>query len=225
MQDEIVALLYLSNFFRKAYFVVCGTKSVSSLTEKWNSNFFVVSPNIQSPKLSKVQSPKYPKSKTYLDISRTLHGHGNLGVCNYELHSKHISNLDFYPAKENMTCKPGTDLYTYSGTSECDGWSDISLEDCKLKCLKNEMPENCTPPKPYPECHLIMYVPSTRWCHLGESCSRYERSEGDSIIERKTRKWHPFIIIHPLVPFSFSQLDFSFQNILFQTDFFLKFRK
>ena len=88
-----------------------------------------------------------------------------------------------------MICKPDTDLYTYVHI-KCNGWSDISFEDCKQKCLKNEIPENCTTSKSNPECHLIQYVHSSGWCHHSESCSRYEKYEGVTIVERKMRKWH-----------------------------------
>jgi hypothetical protein len=92
----------------------------------------------------------------------------------------------FNPPKENTICKPDTDLYTYVPT-KCNGWSGISIEDCKQKCLKNEIPENCTLSKSDPECHLIEYQQNGGWCQLGESCSRYEKHEGTTIVERKTR--------------------------------------
>ena len=30
-------------------------------------------------------------------------------------------------------------LYTYTGKSSCDGWRGISLEECQVKCDKNEV--------------------------------------------------------------------------------------
>ena len=39
-------------------------------------------------------------------------------------------------------CHAGS-TYTRKENSKCDGWSKVSLEDCKRKCDSNELPIKC----------------------------------------------------------------------------------
>ena len=95
-----------------------------------------------------------------------------------------LSSLGFEEPLQNRICKPDTDLYTYV-YDQCNGWSGISIEECKKKCLRNEIPDNCTPSIANPKCQFIQYVQSSQWCHHGEQCTKFEELSGHIIVERK----------------------------------------
>lgn len=52
----------------------------------------------------------------------------------------------------------------FPSNSFCDGWTDLSLEECKVKCTNNEVPVDKCPQK---ECAYVSYH-NKSGCHLGD---------------------------------------------------------
>ena len=66
-------------------------------------------------------------------------------------------------------------FYTLTSDLTCDGWPYISYEDCKRKCVENELPANCENHPdvivPSSGCLYASWYISTQWCHLaGNDC-------------------------------------------------------
>ena len=97
-----------------------------------------------------------------------------------------------------MACKDfKKSLYTFTGESACDGWKDISLEECKAKCTSNAVP-NAKCPRQGVECAYVQYYHPTRWCHLAdETCKPVKESTSAHTILKKRSKF----IIHIIVLF------------------------
>ena len=71
--------------------------------------------------------------------------------------------------------------YTKQGDG-CDGWPYTSFEECKTKCVNNEIPDGCQRHKmPSNGCAFAVYEDhpdfSPGWCQLAnESCALSQRS-------------------------------------------------
>ena len=88
----------------------------------------------------------------------------------------------------NTSCNRDS-LYTATDLI-CDGWSDISYVDCKMKCIHNEIPASCMnhPDFTVPSegCAYMFYRESAKWCHLaGNDCIM---SEDTSMIWEKSEQ-------------------------------------
>ena len=57
-------------------------------------------------------------------------------------------------------------LYTYTGDSKCDGWRNTTLQGCKDKCSRNDVPSGCTHIVDK-QCRYAQWNPSG-WCHLAD---------------------------------------------------------
>ena len=68
---------------------------------------------------------------------------------------------------DGMRCENTTSsVITYTGSASCDGWKGISLEECKSKCTKNELPSSKCPRQGV-EC---VYAGHSAWgCHLADA--------------------------------------------------------
>ena len=76
-----------------------------------------------------------------------------------------------------LTCNRQS-FYT-SSLNGCDGWSDISFEDCKEKCVNNEIPASCMNQVPPEGCAYMDYSERSRQCHLaGNNCTMSEKEGG-----------------------------------------------
>ena len=53
----------------------------------------------------------------------------------------------------NKKCKDSVDQYTYIHNTKCNGWSGITLEECKTHCDNNETPIGC----PTNTCNYVIY--------------------------------------------------------------------
>ena len=79
-----------------------------------------------------------------------------------------------------MKCK---DEYVYTfenGGATCDGWSNLSFEQCKQKCLNNDLPNGCNN-KPVSGCSYATWYPETRWCHLANELCVIENEHGATL--------------------------------------------
>ena len=77
---------------------------------------------------------------------------------------------------DGTTCERKASLYTRSGSKDCDGWKGISLDDCKLKCIRNAMPSGKCPIK-NAQCSYVHYKHG--WgCHLADNTCN-PQSSGD----------------------------------------------
>ena len=73
-------------------------------------------------------------------------------------------------------------FYTLTSDSKCNGWSGISYEACKQKCVQNELPSSC---KNHPDvtvpssgCGFASWNKQANWCHLiGNNCEISENSD------------------------------------------------
>ena len=68
---------------------------------------------------------------------------------------------------DGMMCVNGLSVYTYSsGSSYCNGWPSISIDECKVKCTRNEIP-NTQCPRQGVNC---VYALHNYWgCHLADA--------------------------------------------------------
>lgn len=97
------------------------------------------------------------------------------GASKYELYKKpappkiHYTRYSVY--QRGWKCSRSNSVYTYTGRKSCDGWKGISLEDCKVKCELNELPNSdCLLARRSHRCKYVYYNES--WgCHLAnEDC-------------------------------------------------------
>ena len=95
------------------------------------------------------------------------------------------------------SCYLNAKVYTKIPKTPCDGWAQTSLEDCKKKCINNELPSGCSEGKPTSGCKFVFWHDNPDWqpgwCHLAEDgCmtqSEYTSNSYDSyIIWEKPRK-------------------------------------
>ena len=74
--------------------------------------------------------------------------------------------------------------YTYTGNTKCDGWNGITLEECKVKCTNNEVPNDACPRQDV-KCIYISYNYVTSWCHLGDEACVPMKSQPEGIVFKK----------------------------------------
>ena len=75
-------------------------------------------------------------------------------------------------------------IYTYTALSYCDGWKDISLDECKKKCTNNEVPdERC--PRQHAKCAYVQYYEPTKWCHLADKTCEPIKSAHKNVLLKK----------------------------------------
>ena len=79
-----------------------------------------------------------------------------------------------YIISENVhPVKVCTPMYT-TNQSLCDGWSRVSFEECKQKCRKNELPDNCKIDEPLKSCAYAVWIQDGNkffppgWCQFAE---------------------------------------------------------
>ena len=75
-------------------------------------------------------------------------------------------------------------MYTLND-GKCNGWNGVSLDQCKDKCWKNELPTGCTPSKPHPQCHFVVWLNSSI-CHLASACTVKDTRANAVVIELKS---------------------------------------
>jgi len=88
------------------------------------------------------------------------------------------------------TCYLNANVYTKIPNTPCDGWAKTSLEDCKKKCINNELPSDCSEGKPTSGCKFVFWHDNPDWqpgwCQLAEDgCmtqSEYNSNSYDSYI-------------------------------------------
>ena len=88
------------------------------------------------------------------------------------------------------TCYLNANVYTKIPNTPCDGWAKTSLEDCKKKCINNELPSGCSEGKPTSGCKFVFWHDNPDWqpgwCQLAEDgCmtqSEYNSNSYDSYI-------------------------------------------
>ena len=92
-----------------------------------------------------------------------------------------------------------TSSYTLNG---CDGWSEISYEECKEKCVNNEIPASCKTPEVQSEsCAYMDYHEISRWCHLAGNGCIMSKKEGAIVWEKyEPGKLNYFVIIRVVRP-------------------------
>ena len=75
-----------------------------------------------------------------------------------------------------MRCEKRSSLYTSNGNS-CDGWSGLTMDQCKGKCTKNEVPDtSCSPEK----CAYVEYdktIATESMCHLADGTCKPIRAK------------------------------------------------
>ena len=95
--------------------------------------------------------------------------------------------LDKYVlVKNKKTCNAKA---TYTGTGDgCNGWSGISLEQCKIHCDNNDTPNNCQ----QKVCEFVIYFHNNNvnraWCHLADSTCVAEVDNKNSDVYKKIHK-------------------------------------
>ena len=69
-------------------------------------------------------------------------------------------------------------IYTRDRGTHCDGWHNISLKECKKKCINNEKPATC--PQTRKNCSYEIWDNNPDWgpgwCQLADSSCEYESS-------------------------------------------------
>ena len=66
-------------------------------------------------------------------------------------------------------CYFNAKVYTKIPGTLCDGWAYTSLEDCKKKCINNELPSSpCVVGKPTNGCKYVFYKGWGGECQLAE---------------------------------------------------------
>ena len=74
----------------------------------------------------------------------------------------------------------------YTDTNGCQGWSDITLQQCQAKCTANDVPDGCTgiPPQ---DCKYVFVTQTT--CHLANSsCEPQKKPGSQTVMFTKTGK-------------------------------------
>ena len=80
----------------------------------------------------------------------------------------------------DIACENSQAFTTYTGSASCDGWKGISLEECKAKCSRNEVPNKACPRQGV-ECMYVAYK-STWGCHLADATCKPKKKDGSNYI-------------------------------------------
>ena len=106
-----------------------------------------------------------------------------------------VTNLgkryEFEPFRNGeYTCSEKS-IYTRFNTTKCDGWGKTSLEECKQKCMKNEIPSDCSRNKEI--CQYVIWVENEDWhpgyCQLANrNCKATKPNINDITILRMIGK-------------------------------------
>ena len=87
----------------------------------------------------------------------------------------HLATKNYKKIKGNMMCEKRSSVYTSSGSS-CGGWKGLTMDKCKQKCTRNEVPNNNCPHK---KCAYIEYDNTKameRICHLADETCKPTRA-------------------------------------------------
>ena len=84
---------------------------------------------------------------------------------------------------EGTDCKNRASLYTDTAARECNGWNDITLNECEDKCTRNEMPENCQ--QEGGPCKYFQFNTATNWCQLGDATCEPGQADMRYILKMK----------------------------------------
>ena len=66
------------------------------------------------------------------------------------------------------TCSSEYQLSQKTGVKNCDGWSNMSREDCVQKCSDNELPSGC--PATDDVCKYAVWNAASNWCQVVKDC-------------------------------------------------------
>ena len=113
--------------------------------------------------------------------------------------------LEYTLLSRGIKCAEDT-KYFITNRNRCDGWPNMSLEDCKLKCSKNEIPNECNGnPNNSSFCKYVIwdanpYFPPG-WCQLADRPCKASnvmapRYGGTTEIWKKQTKTFGNIITH-----------------------------
>ena len=80
-------------------------------------------------------------------------------------------------------------IYTRNKGSHCDGWKNISLDKCKEKCRRNELPATC--PQTSRNCSYVIWDNNPDWppgwCQLSDdSCENEDPDEGSEKMSKSS---------------------------------------
>ena len=112
-----------------------------------------------------------------------------------------ISNFErigsyFEKIGDGFKCGNGPSVYTYSG--DCNGWSGISLEECKDKCTRNEIP-NTKCPRQGVEC---LYLLHNNWgCHLADYTCNPVGGMEYTVLRKQGKRIHDLFVSVYIVVF------------------------
>lgn len=86
--------------------------------------------------------------------------------------SSRTSNAGDFKILEKQKCKG--EPYTKHEDKYCDGWTGITLEECRAKCANGEVAPNC----PAETCKAASFFPGSMKCHLFNECHELEDDFG-----------------------------------------------